>query len=200
VSENAYDVGDGPVERIRAALRRAEAHGVGCDVWSVAEYGLSAEHLESLRVVALIKTRVPTCEDHGCAWLATCEQRAIFDAGGTGKSGRKFKLTVLGERTVRDPDAVLASVESLPLSDHILTTLASAGGALSSFELYWRLCEPELAALAADGTRPSPPITRRFVRFHLDLLGAVGLVDEDVTAGMVRRIGWRSTGTLGLAD
>ncbi len=185
--ENAYVVGEGPVERIRAALRRAEAHGIGCDVWSSAEYGVTAEHLESLRVVALIKTRVPTCEDHGCAWIATCEHRANFAAGGPGRGGRKFKLTILGERTVRDPDAVLASVESLPLSDRIVEALSD--GPLSPFELYWRLCEPELATLAADGSRPSPPITRRFVRFHLDLLGAVGLVDEDVAAGTVWRVG-----------
>ncbi len=184
-----YDAITNPVGRIRAALGRAQAHGVGCDVWSAREYGLNAEHLEALGVVARIKTRVPTCEDHGCAWLDTCEQRPLFAAGGPGRGGRKFKLTILGERTVRDPDAVLASVESLPLSDRILGTLRAADEALSPFDLYWRLCEPELAALAGDGTRPSPPITRRFVRFHVDLLIAVGLVTEDPVDTTLRLTG-----------
>ena len=186
MTDVAHVVGHGAVDRIRAALRRAEAHGIGCDVWSVAEYGVSAEHLEALSVVVRIKQRIPTCEDHGCAWIETCEHRALFADGGPGRGGRKFKLTVLGERTVRDPEAVLASVQSLPLSDRIAEALGAVDGPLSPFDLYWRLCEPELAALAVDGMRPSPPITRRFVRFHLDLLTAVGLVAEDPAGGSVR--------------
>jgi hypothetical protein len=171
-------VGSGPIERIAAALRRAQGYGFGCDVWAASEYGLTVAQLVALEVVVPVKTKIPACEDHGCDWIAACAHRALFADRGPGRAGRKFTLTLRGERAVEDPDALLAWVESLPLSERIVQALATADGPLSPFELYWRLLEPQLATLDAGEKPDDLPLTRPFVRFHLDLLLAVGLVRE----------------------
>lgn len=169
--------------RVRQALRRAQASGVGCHYWSVPEYGAPIEHLELLGLAKTIKSRIPACEDHGCHLLESCRHRAIFAEAQAGRSGRKFQLTALGVETIESPSRLAERVAELPLARQILDLVRSAPEPLGPFTLYWRLLEPELEELAETGQLPTPKLTRASVRFYLDLLVEAGWLAEDGEAG-----------------
>ena len=178
-----------PLERLRAALASAaaggESGGIGCHFWTNSQYGVPVDQLHLLGLVVPIKTRIPLCEEHGCALLETCPQRAIFAQKQPGRASLKFRLTEPGSRAAVEPHLVAEQLAEQPIPSLILAALAEAGGPLNWLTLYWRLLEPELSALAETGQRPIPPLSRPAVRFYLDLLVAVGLLVEDPAAGLV---------------
>jgi hypothetical protein len=175
--------------RLRAALASAVAggasDGVGCHYWTRSTHGVPADQLEVLGLATLIKTRIPACETHGCLIIATCKERVTFAENLPGRSRRKFRLTPLGVQATAEPSVLAAQIAEQPLARQILDLLAEDDPPAGWLDLYWRLLEPELAALAETGLRPDPPLTRPAVRFYLDLLVSAGLVSEDAEAGTV---------------
>jgi hypothetical protein len=165
--------------RLRLALKRANAVGVGCHYWSLAEYGAPVEQLELLGLAKSIKARVPTCEDHGCHLLETCRHRIVFAEARPGRSGRKFRLTPEGVAAIDSPAEIAARVAELPLARRILDMVAASPEPITGFDLYWRLLEPELDELARTGEPAVHKLTRPAVRFYLDLLIASGWLLED---------------------
>lgn len=175
--------------RLRAALASAgDGGGVGCHFWTRPSFGVPAAQLEALGLVKIIKTRVPVCEAHGCAAIETCSERISFVERKGGIGNWKFRLTILGEQSVTNPDVLARQVAAQPLPEAILEALAGADSPTSWPALYWRLLAPELALIEETGQRPSPPISRTSVRLYLDLLVAAGLVQEDLAAGTVWRV------------
>jgi hypothetical protein len=174
------------LERLRAALASAEAAGVGCHFWSQPTLGVPVDQLEALGLVQTIKTRIPLCEDHGCAIIETCAERIRFAPGHPGRAGWKFRLTTSGREAIADPRLIAARLVEQPAPAQILKVLAEVEAPLGWLDLYWRLLAPELEALAETGQRPMPPLSRPAVRFFLDLLIATGLLTEDAGAGLVR--------------
>lgn len=172
--------------RLRAALVSADAGGdsggIGCDFWTRPTLGVPVDELEALGLVKTIQTRVPLCEEHGCAVIATCPARVIFAEKQAGRAGRKFRLTALGIGIAGEPTRLADRLSEQPVAGRILAALAEAGGPLGWMELYWRLLEPELETLAETGHRPAPALSRAAVRFYLDLSIAAGLLLEDSVA------------------
>ena len=179
------DLGEDGFDRLRMVLKRTAAVGIGCRHWSLPEYGVPIEHLELLGLASAIKSRIPTCEEHGCHLIESCGQRALFADQGPGRAGRKFRLTPLGVDTIASTAELAARVADFPLARRILDTLSETSP-LTPFALYWRLLEPELEELAATGQPPVPPLSRPAVRFYLDLLLAAGNVCEDAVDGTLR--------------
>jgi hypothetical protein len=177
--------------RLRAALSSAvaggESSGIGCHFWTRRTHGVPVEQLESLGLVTLIKTRIPVCEAHGCAIIATCSERITFAEGLPGRANRKFRLTVLGTQAAIESSILVEQIAEQPLARQILDLLAAHGASLGWLDLYWRLLEPEFADLEETGQRPTPPLSRSAVRFYLDLLVTAGLLAEDSIAGTVQR-------------
>ncbi len=183
--------------RLRAALASAVSGGpfggVGCHYWTRPTLGVPADQLEVLGLVRIIRSRVPTCEEHGCAIIASCKERVVFAERGPGIGRRKFRLTPLGTQAAAEPAVLAEQIAEQPLARRILDALAGAPGGTSWPELYWRLLQPELDVLNETGQRTAPPLTRSAVRFYLDLLVAAGLASEDGVAGTV----WLGRGTRG---
>lgn len=175
--------------RLRLALASAlpggHAGGVGCHYWTRPTLGVPVDQLEGLGLVRIIRQRVPTCEEHGCALLLTCRERVVFAERGPGIGRRKFRLTPMGSQAVADPSVLAGQIAEQPLARRILEVLEGAPRRTSWLELYWRLLEPELVELEETGHRPAAPLSRPAVRFHLDLLVAAGLVLEDAASGEV---------------
>jgi hypothetical protein len=175
--------------RLRAALASAvsggASGGVGCHFWTRPTLGVPADQLEVLGLVRIIRQRVPICEEHGCAIIATCKERIVFAERGPGIGRRKFRLTPLGAQAAAEPSVLAAQIAEQPLARRILDALVDAHGRTSWLELYWRLLQSELDALAETGLRPAPPLSRSAVRFYLDLLVAAGLLSEDADTGTV---------------
>jgi hypothetical protein len=175
--------------RLQAALASARpdgpSGGVGCHYWTRPTLGVPADQLELLGLVRIIRSRVPTCEEHGCAIIATCTERRVFAERGPGIGRRKFRLTPLGTRAAAEPSVLAEQIAEQPLARRILEAVREASEPTSWFELYWRLLQPELDVLEASGLRPTPPVSRAAVRFYLDLLVTAGLISEDATSGVV---------------
>jgi hypothetical protein len=168
--------------RIHAVLSLADSHGVGCHYWSESEYGVPVAQLEALGLASTIGTGIPRCELHGCHIIETCAFRVIFAEARSGRAGRKFTVSERGLEVMLAPERLATAIDSYPLAQRIRSTLAA--GPLSWLELYWRLLEPDLAAIANGKHCPRP--TRREVRFCLDLMIAAGLVAEDEGVGSLR--------------
>ena len=175
--------------RLRAALASAlpggPSGGVGCHYWTRPTLGVPADQLEVLGLVKTITTRIPVCESHGCAIIATCTERITFADSKPGRSRRKFRLTPLGTSAAAERSVLAEQIAKQPLARRILEAVREASEPTSWFELYWRLLQPELDVLEASGLRPTPPVSRAAVRFYLDLLVTAGLISEDATSGVV---------------
>jgi hypothetical protein len=175
--------------RLKAARASARpggpSGGVGCHYWTRPTLDVPADQLEALGLVRIIRSRVPVCEEHGCAIIATCNERTVFAERGPGIGRRKFRLTQLGTRAAAEPSVLAEQVAQQPLARRILEAVQEASEPTSWFELYWRLLQPELDVLETTGLRPTPPLSRSAVRFYLDLLVTAGLVAEEATSGVV---------------
>ncbi|MDP9374468.1 MAG: hypothetical protein M3Q65_18865 [Chloroflexota bacterium] len=169
------------MEPLRAALAGV-GMGVGCHYRLRAEGGLTVEVLDRLGLVKPIRQRIPNCDEHACPLRAGCRFAPSFAEERPGRSGRKFRLTPLGEAATRD-DAILrqvaAAVSELPLSRRILAALATAGGTLTVFALDTALLGESLAALAADGDPGPAGFSRGDLAAGLTLLAALDLIAYD---------------------
>jgi hypothetical protein len=166
-------------ERIRAVLSLADSHGVGCHYWSEPEYGVPVAQLEALGLAKAINAGIPRCEFHGCHIIETCAFRINFAEARSGRAGRKFTVSKRGLEAMLASERLATCIDDHPLAQRIRSSLSA--GPLSWLELYWRVIEPDLAAIG-EGGNPTIP-TRRDVRFCLDLLIAAGLVAEDEIEG-----------------
>lgn len=185
-------VGLDAFSRLQAALSSAlpggHSGGVGCHYWTRPTLGVPVDQLEGLGLVRMIRQRIPTCEEHGCALLLTCKERAVFAERGPGIGRRKFRLTPLGSQAAIEPSILAEQIAEQPLARRILERLAGAAGPTSWLVLYWELLGPGLAELEETGQRPGAPLTRPAVRFHLDLLVAAGLLVEQPRLGLVEAV------------
>jgi hypothetical protein len=176
-------MGSGP---LRAALRATDG-GIGCHHRLRAELGLGVETLDALGLVKPIRQRIPTCDEHPCPHHGNCQFATIFTEGLAGRSGKKYRLTPLGEGALRDP-AIARQIDEaareLPLARRILAALGEGPGGQTIFALNTILLEQSLAALAADGAPGDAAFSRGELAGMLGLLealGAIGRAGERVT-------------------
>jgi hypothetical protein len=173
---------------LASALPDGHSGGVGCHFWTRPMLGVPADQLEALGLVRIIRQRVPTCEEHGCALMLTCKERVVFAERGPGIGRRKFRLTPLGSQAAADPAILAQQIAEQPLARHILEMLDGTERPTSWLELYWCLLEPELAELEETGQRQGAPLSRPVVRFQLDLLEAAGLIVDGPELGQVEGV------------
>jgi hypothetical protein len=178
-------------DALSAALLATD-DGIGCQYRLRAGGYVGVETLAALTLVKPIRQRIPTCDEHGCPLRAECRFARLFSEGAAGRSGKKFRLTPLGDRARRDPAIrrqVADAALTLPLAARILATLA-AHGPQTIFTLNTALLDESLAALAHDGTAGEAAFERGELADGLTLLGAIGALDYD---------GYRVAPTPGLA-
>lgn len=164
---------------LRAALA-ATGDGIGCHFRLRAEVGLGTDLLAGLGLVRPIRQRIPACSEHACPLREGCRHAAIFAEARAGRSGKKFRLTPLGERAL-DHDHILAQVAAavgdLPLARRVLAILAD--GPRSVFALNSALLDQSLAALLADGEFGETAFERGDLAATLALLTGLGAVRDD---------------------
>jgi len=167
-------------DALRAALLATD-DGIGCQYRSRAGGFVGVETLAALTLVKPIRQRIPTCDEHGCPLRAGCRFARLFSEGAAGRSGKKFRLTPLGDRARRDPAIrrqVADAALTLPLAGRILATLATRGPQ-TIFTLNTVLLDESLAALAHDGTAGEAAFERGELADELTLLGALGAITYD---------------------
>lgn len=167
-------------EALSSALLATD-DGVGCQYRLRASGLVGVETLAALTLIKPIRQRIPTCDEHGCPLRDGCRFARLFNEGAAGRSGKKFRLTPLGDRARRDPAIrrqVADAALTLPLARRILATLA-ARGPLTIFTLNTALLDESLAALARDGTPGEAAFERSELADGLTLLGALGAVAYD---------------------
>ena len=180
---NETSAGETP---LRAALRATDG-GIGCHYRLRAEIGLGVETLATLGLVKPIRQRIPTCTEHPCPLRDGCQFEPIFAQGLAGRAGKKYRLSPLGEGTLRDPTIARQiddAARDLPLARRILAALREAKTGLSIFALHTVLLDQSLAALLADGNPGEAGFERGELAGQLTLLAALGAIDyagEDVT-------------------
>lgn len=173
----AHVAGD---DALSAALLAID-DGVGCQYRLRAGGFVGVETLAALTLVKPIRQRIPTCDEHGCPLRAECRFARLFSEGAAGRSGKKFRLTPLGDRARRDPAIrrqVADAALTLPLARRILAILA-ARGPQTIFALNTALLDESLAALAHDGSAGEAAFERGELADGLTLLGALGAVSYD---------------------
>ena len=166
---------------LRAALS-ATGDGIGCHHRLRAEVGLGVETLAALGLVKPIRQRIPTCAEHACPLREDCRFAPTFAAGLAGRSGKKYRLTPLGEGTLRDPVILRQLGEAtreLPLARRIIAALQASETPLTIFALNTALLDQSLAALAADGNPGEAAFGRGELAGLLKLLSASGALDYD---------------------
>ena len=166
---------------LRAALL-ATGDGIGCHHRLRAEVGLGVETLAALGLAKPIRQRIPTCAEHACPLRDGCRFAPIFAEGLAGRSGKKYRLTPLGEGALRDPVILRQLGEAtweLPLARRIIAALQAAETPLTIFALNTTLLDQSLAALAADGNPGEWAFGRGELAGLLNLLGASGAIDYD---------------------
>jgi hypothetical protein len=166
---------------LRAALL-ATGDGIGCHHRLRAEVGLGVETLAALGLVKPIRQRIPTCTEHACPLRDNCRFAPIFAEGLAGRSGKKYRLTPLGEGALREPVILRQLGEAtweLPLARRIITALQDAAAPLTIFALNTALLDQTLAALAADGNPGEAAFGRGELAGLLNLLSASGAIDYD---------------------
>jgi hypothetical protein len=171
----------GVVPDALSAALLANDGGIGCQYRLRAVGLLGAETLAALELVKPIRQRIPTCEEHGCPLLDGCRFARLFREGAAGRSGKKFRLTPLGDRARRDPAIrrqVADAALTLPLARRILAILA-ARGSQTIFTLNAALLDEHLAALAHDGSAGDAAFERGELADGLTLLGALGALGYD---------------------
>ena len=167
-------------DALNAALLATD-DGIGCHYRLRAGSLVGVETLAALTLVKPIRQRIPTCDEHGCPLLGACRFARLFGEGAAGRSGKKFRLTPLGDRARRDPAIrrqVADAARGLPLARRILATLA-ARGPQTIFTLDTALLDEALAALARDGGAGEAAFERGELADALTLLGALGALDYD---------------------
>ena len=166
---------------LRAALL-ATGDGIGCHHRLRAEVGLGVETLAALGLVKPIRQRIPTCAEHACPLRDGCRFAPIFAEGLAGRSGKKYRLTPLGEGALREPVILRQLGEAtweLPLARRIIAALQAAEAPLTIFALNTALLDQNLAALAADGNPGEAAFGRGELAGLLNLLSASGAIDYD---------------------
>ena len=166
---------------LRAALL-ATGDGIGCHHRLRAEIGLGVETLAALGLVKPIRQRIPTCAEHACPLRDDCRFAPIFAEGLAGRSGKKYRLTSLGEGALREPVILRQLGEAtweLPLARRIIAALQAADAPLTIFALNTTLLDQSLAALAADGNPGEAAFGRGELAGLLNLLSASGAIDYD---------------------
>jgi hypothetical protein len=176
----------------------AVGDGVGCEHWTVPDYGVPVALLVDLGLASPIKTRVPCCAEHGCRYLGRCAYEAEFEPAGAAASstapsparapraGRKFRLTAAGHRALTAPLDLAAALAALPLTDLLLAELA--GGERTLFALVGALVERVRQAIAAGAAPEAARVpTRPYLRAVLELLVEQGVLEWDPTTDTVRR-------------
>lgn len=169
------------ISPLRAALL-ATGDGIGCHHRLRAEVGLGVETLAALGLVKPIRQRIPTCAEHTCPLRDDCRFASIFAEGLAGRSGKKYRLTPLGEGALRDPVILRQLGEAtweLPLARRIIAALQTAETPLTIFALNTALLDQNLAALAADGNPGEWAFGRGELAGLLNLLSASGAIDYD---------------------
>ncbi len=167
-------------DALHAALLTTD-DGVGCQYRLCAGGFVGVGTLAALTLIKPIRQRIPACDEHGCPLRADCRFARTFSEGAAGRSGKKFRLTPLGERARRDPAIrrqVADAALGLPLAGRILATLA-AHGPQTIFTLNTALLDESLAALARDGTAGEAAFERGELADGLTLLGALGALVYD---------------------
>lgn len=166
---------------LRAALL-ATGDGIGCHHRLRAELGLGVETLAALGLVKQIRQRIPTCAEHACPLRDSCRFAPIFAEGLAGRSGKKYRLTPLGEGALRDP-VILRQLSSatweLPLARRIIAALQEAEAPITIFALNTVLLDQSLAALATDGNPGESAFGRGELAGLLNLLSASGAIERD---------------------
>lgn len=166
---------------LRAALL-ATGDGIGCHYRLRAEVGLGVETLAALGLVKPIRQRIPTCAEHACPLRDHCRFAPIFAEGLAGRSGKKYRLTPLGEGALRDPVILRqlgAATWELPLARRIIAALQAAETPLTIFAINTTLLDQSLAALKADGSPGEWAFGRGELAGLLNLLSASGAIDYD---------------------
>lgn len=166
---------------LRAALL-ATGDGIGCHHRLRAEVGLGVETLAALGLVKPIRQRIPTCAEHACPLHDSCRFAPIFAESLAGRSGKKYRLTPLGEGALREPVILRQLGEAtweLPLARRIIAVLHAAETPLTIFALNTALLDQSLAALAADGNPGEWAFGRGELAGLLNLLSASGAIDYD---------------------
>ena len=166
---------------LRAALRATDG-GIGCHHRLRADLGLGVETLSALGLVKPIRQRIPTCDEHPCPHHGNCQFATIFAEGLSGRAGKKYRLSPLGEGALRDPAIarqIDAAARDLPLARRILAALRDATGGLTIFALNTILLDQSLAALAADGVLGETAFSRGELAGMLGLLEALGAIGRD---------------------
>jgi len=164
-----------------AAALLATDDGIGCQYRLRARGLVGVETLAALTLIKPIRQRIPTCDEHGCPLREGCRFARQFGEGAAGRSGKKFRLTPLGERARRDPAIrrqVADAALTLPLARRILATLATSGPQ-TIFTLNTVLLDESLGALARDGTVGEAAFERGELADGLTLLGALGALSYD---------------------
>lgn len=167
-------------DALSAALLATD-DGIGCHYRLRAGGFVGVETLAALTLIKPIRQRIPTCDEHGCPRRDECRFARLFSEGAAGRSGKKFRLTPLGERARRDPAIrrqVADAALTLPLARRILATLA-AHGPQTIFTLNTALLDESLAALARDGGAGEADFERGELADGLTLLGALGALAYD---------------------
>ena len=167
-------------DALSAALLATD-DGIGCHYRLRAGGLVGVETLAALTLIKPIRQRIPTCDEHGCPLLGDCRFARLFSEGAAGRSGKKFRLTPLGDRARRDPAIrrqVADAALTLPLAQRILATLA-ARGPQTIFTLNTALLDESLAALARDGAAGEAAFERGELADGLTLLAALGAITYD---------------------
>lgn len=165
---------------LQAALLATD-DGIGCHYRLRATGLVGTETLAALTLIKPIRQRIPTCDEHGCPHRDSCRFARIFTEGTAGRSGKKFRLTPLGERARHDTailDQVADAARALPLARRILAALAMTEPQ-TIFTLNARLLNESLEALANAGDPGEAAFSRGELADSLTLLGALGALDYD---------------------
>ncbi|HEY8599047.1 MAG TPA: hypothetical protein VIL85_11495 [Thermomicrobiales bacterium] len=160
----------------------ATGDGIGCHHRLRVEVGLGVETLAALELVKPIRQRIPTCAEHACPLRDGCRFAPIFAAGLAGRSGKKYRLTPLGEAALRDPVILRqlgAATWELPLARRIIAALQAAATPLTIFALNTALLDQSLAALATEGNPGEWAFGRGELAGLLNLLSASGAISYD---------------------
>lgn len=169
------------VGTLREALL-ATGDGIGCHYRLRSEGGLSVGLLAALGLVKPIRQRIPNCSEHACPLRDDCQFARLFAEGAAGRSGKKYRLTPLGEGALRDATIlrqVGAATRDLPLARRVLAAIEGSETPLTIFALNTILLDQSLAALAADGEPGEAAFDRGELAGLLALLVALGTITFD---------------------